>query len=445
MAFLVAFYSYKGGVGRTLALANVGYSLAARGKRVVLIDMDLEAPGLDRFPELGYPHKKNPLGFLDYAARYRETGKCPKIDRYVHQCEKVDGDGTLWRMPSGKRGESYQEHLGHLPWRRLHDHLGTPPFVDTLREALVEEFDPHYVLIDSRTGLSDIGGLSTHLFADAIVLVTNLTVECIEGSAEACRAFLHPDTRPQQVHLVASPVPPVASDGESLVDQRLDLVREKMPEAVSFGRDVLRVEYDPQMALSSALAVRHPRRLQAAARYEELREQIQRSNPEEVFPVVEEARRLRSKGRMEAGLDLLRRFAEDHPDNAEGFLEWGSFLLEVGRRDEAIEAFRRGVEVAPELASVHRRLGEALYNWGFALARLAEELEEDPGARRDLLLQACRRYEQAIEHTPDDRETLHGRASALLKLAELAEDPDDEKALLAEAETLSLRASEIEA
>ena len=47
MSRVVTFYSYKGGVGRTLALANIGVLLAKRGKRVLLMDWDLEAPGLE--------------------------------------------------------------------------------------------------------------------------------------------------------------------------------------------------------------------------------------------------------------------------------------------------------------------------------------------------------------------------------------------------------------
>ena len=43
------FYSYKGGVGRSMALANVAALLARWGQRVLVIDWDLEAPGLERF------------------------------------------------------------------------------------------------------------------------------------------------------------------------------------------------------------------------------------------------------------------------------------------------------------------------------------------------------------------------------------------------------------
>src|SRR5262245_53159878 len=42
----VMFASYKGGSGRTLAAANVAVTLARRGRRVGLIDLDFDAPGL---------------------------------------------------------------------------------------------------------------------------------------------------------------------------------------------------------------------------------------------------------------------------------------------------------------------------------------------------------------------------------------------------------------
>lgn len=46
---VVSFYSYKGGVGRTLALANVAAALAGWGYRVLALDWDLEAPGLSHY------------------------------------------------------------------------------------------------------------------------------------------------------------------------------------------------------------------------------------------------------------------------------------------------------------------------------------------------------------------------------------------------------------
>src|SRR5579872_6330513 len=46
---IVTFYSFKGGTGRTMALANVAWILAANGKRVLVADWDLESPGLHKF------------------------------------------------------------------------------------------------------------------------------------------------------------------------------------------------------------------------------------------------------------------------------------------------------------------------------------------------------------------------------------------------------------
>ena len=42
----ITFYSFKGGVGRSMALINTAAIMAERGFRVLVIDMDLEAPGL---------------------------------------------------------------------------------------------------------------------------------------------------------------------------------------------------------------------------------------------------------------------------------------------------------------------------------------------------------------------------------------------------------------
>src|ERR1700733_2877695 len=48
---IVTFYSYKGGVGRSMALANIAVELVKRQKRVLMVDWDLEAPGLEKYFE----------------------------------------------------------------------------------------------------------------------------------------------------------------------------------------------------------------------------------------------------------------------------------------------------------------------------------------------------------------------------------------------------------
>ena len=46
---IITFYSYKGGTGRTMALANTAWILASTGLRVLAVDWDLESPGLHRY------------------------------------------------------------------------------------------------------------------------------------------------------------------------------------------------------------------------------------------------------------------------------------------------------------------------------------------------------------------------------------------------------------
>src|SRR5688572_14830113 len=70
MPQIVTFYSYKGGTGRSMALANVAWILASNGKRVMVIDWDLEAPGLHRYfkPFLPDPELKSTSsrGLINY-------------------------------------------------------------------------------------------------------------------------------------------------------------------------------------------------------------------------------------------------------------------------------------------------------------------------------------------------------------------------------------------
>src|SRR6516225_3191088 len=80
-ARIVTFYSYKGGTGRSMALANVAWILAANGKRVAVIDWDLEAPGLHRYlhPYLRDPELLDSSGIIDFVMAYaREAIKPAK-------------------------------------------------------------------------------------------------------------------------------------------------------------------------------------------------------------------------------------------------------------------------------------------------------------------------------------------------------------------------------
>ena len=42
---IFAFYSFKGGVGRSMAVLNLAYAMVAKGRNVLVLDMDLEEIG----------------------------------------------------------------------------------------------------------------------------------------------------------------------------------------------------------------------------------------------------------------------------------------------------------------------------------------------------------------------------------------------------------------
>jgi MinD-like ATPase involved in chromosome partitioning or flagellar assembly len=76
---IVTFYSYKGGTGRTMAMANTAWILAANGKRVLAVDWDLEAPGLHRFfhPFLDPSTLGATTGVIDLITEYAWAATSP--------------------------------------------------------------------------------------------------------------------------------------------------------------------------------------------------------------------------------------------------------------------------------------------------------------------------------------------------------------------------------
>jgi Mrp family chromosome partitioning ATPase len=80
---IITFYSYKGGTGRTMAVSNVAWILASNGYDVLLIDWDLEAPGLHRYlrPFLIDRELVDTPGLIDYMWDTAEVCMTPSPDK----------------------------------------------------------------------------------------------------------------------------------------------------------------------------------------------------------------------------------------------------------------------------------------------------------------------------------------------------------------------------
>ena len=179
--YISTFYSFKGGVGRTMALVNAAVELAQRGRRVLAVDFDLEAPGLDTFDVLR-PAPDVP-GIIDFVSEYLATGQAPEIECFVSQSANVEG---LWVMPSGNQRE-YAASLGRIDWQDLYEtHDGYLLFED-LKEQWRNLIRPDYVLIDSRTGHTDTCGICTRQLPDAVTLLFFPNEQNLRGLAKVVR------------------------------------------------------------------------------------------------------------------------------------------------------------------------------------------------------------------------------------------------------------------
>lgn len=219
--YAATFYSFKGGVGRTMALVNVAVSLALRGRRVLVVDFDLEAPGLDTFDVLR-PQQEVP-GLIDFVTQYLESGSAPDASSFIGQCGPIgEKGGDLWIMPSGK-AETYSANFKQLDWGELYDrHDGYLLFED-LKEQWNRVVRPDYVLIDSRTGHTDTSGICTRHLPDSVVVFFFPNEQNLRGLTEVVSGIRAEKEEPRNkaidLHFVMSNVPDLDDEDEILQDK----------------------------------------------------------------------------------------------------------------------------------------------------------------------------------------------------------------------------------
>jgi len=170
------FYSYKGGVGRSMALANVGVLMATEGHRVLLVDWDLEAPGLEVYFEkaarlIGSPAETPGVIDLLLGHAGAEGAQPPSWRQCLLKAEFFGH--SLDILSSGQRNADYRRRVQSLDWEKLFTQHRIGNYIDTLREEWRSQYD--FILIDSRTGVTDIGDICTMILPDVLVLlfVTN--------------------------------------------------------------------------------------------------------------------------------------------------------------------------------------------------------------------------------------------------------------------------------
>ena len=169
---IVAFYSHKGGVGRTTALCGTAVNLARAGKKVVMLDLDLEAPGLGSLIDTD----STEFGVVDYLLERLlcDGGHAPDLRDYsARQSDpNLIGDGgePITCIPAGSLNELYIEKLARVDLELLSRAPNDEsPLVDLLK-LVKSQYNPDYILLDCRPGLNDLGGLAIQRLSHANVL-----------------------------------------------------------------------------------------------------------------------------------------------------------------------------------------------------------------------------------------------------------------------------------
>ena len=192
------FYSYKGGTGRSLLLTNAARYLASLGKRVVAVDFDFEAPGLHYKMHIGRPGARTgdvvpELGVVDYLLAATAGRASAQLSSYITPVPLPrDTPGKLYLMPAGAApsGEYWKALTTLLQEDFFSDPEGTGIAACLELKARIEdELKADFILIDSRTGITELAGLATTLLADKVVSLVINNRESLAGARAVMRSF----------------------------------------------------------------------------------------------------------------------------------------------------------------------------------------------------------------------------------------------------------------
>jgi hypothetical protein len=220
---IYTFYSFKGGVGRSMALANIAELFYRRGLKVLMVDFDLEAPGLERYfnvsnAQFTITEILGKRGVIDLLVSYKQMCSLPKMvqenevnqdglteaarlvvepleDFCVPVYEKQQNGGELFLLPAGRRSgdyfKKYAENVQAFDWQDFYINWEGERFFEWFRESVDSFAD--VVLIDSRTGITEMSGICTHQLADAVVMFVAANQQNLDGTLKMATSLSNKD------------------------------------------------------------------------------------------------------------------------------------------------------------------------------------------------------------------------------------------------------------
>jgi MinD-like ATPase involved in chromosome partitioning or flagellar assembly len=170
MATIISVHSYRGGTGKSNLTANLASCLVQEGKRVALVDTDVQSPGLHVL--FGMNDQTTGLTLNDFL-----FGRCD-IEKAAHDVTSTLGSeaaqgGKLYLVPSSIKAAEIT--------RVLREGYEVNLLTDGFRR-LIKTFQLDYLLIDTHPGLNEETLLS-QLLSDILVLLLRPDQQDFQGTA----------------------------------------------------------------------------------------------------------------------------------------------------------------------------------------------------------------------------------------------------------------------
>lgn len=171
-------YSYKGGSGRTVASGNIAAALAKQGKKVLIIDMDIEAPGLQNLFDVTDSEKyRKRKGLQDYLKRHLTLDELDDFslinladEKDVKEPLKIPNEGSLRYLIATNRSTNVLTEISNLPER-----------MEDLINFFSEKYYLDYIVLDAASGIREAFTIALHV-TDLLLIFFRWTRQHLEGT-----------------------------------------------------------------------------------------------------------------------------------------------------------------------------------------------------------------------------------------------------------------------
>jgi hypothetical protein len=203
--------------------------LAFRGAKIVAVDLDLEAPGLDIILGVDTPSDIDGTAALLRQGIIRPRDEHLDVVASLRPVELLGARGAVWVLPAGRLDDQYLATIEELNIQLWHT-LDTPQPLQRLLEDLSRtDIRPDAIFLDCRTGFHGLSATALFHVADIVVVCFTLSPQMWDGLDVIVRA-----TQATQKHrygvpelvLVPTLIPP-GPQGKATLENYVDQVERK--------------------------------------------------------------------------------------------------------------------------------------------------------------------------------------------------------------------------